>query len=280
MVFSGLYPARGVTLMPLNSGGKRDTFPDCIVEINSLTGKVENQHKIQSLNKTTFSSAFSAVLAEGDGASITFNIDPAGQLGKYNFVVGRLFSTGVWQMLLLSNQSEDLYVNFQWAEYDADSMTLYVLLGNENDPDGLSARIYMFTLSRGYQGPKMTFVDLDVSQFTFMSFHINKQNSNHLWAISPGLHSASYPSYYLVDVNTDVGSVWKVAQLTPPGIFERYYGGAVASGGPGDTNHVIKQVLRVADSQADVIMTVDTLQAKASFSQVTNLRHVHNLVYA
>ncbi|GFS01782.1 hypothetical protein ElyMa_004590600 [Elysia marginata] len=273
-------PTRGITAMPINSFGKRESFPESMVEIQTATGKTFGHYRIEKYNKTIFTSAFSAVLVEREKSFVTFSIEPSStQKGKYDFVVGRLLTTGMWQMLMKFNQSEDLYVNFQWAEYDVDSQTLYALLGNENDADHLSARLYKFVLPQGFYGAKSSFVELDVSEFTFMSFHVNKQNSNHVWAISPGLHDARYPAYHLVDINTDIGSVQHVAQLTPPGIFERYYGGAVAAGGPGDTNHLLRHVLRVADTQADVILTVDTLQGKASFSQVTNLRGLHNLVY-
>lgn len=271
---------RGVTVMPLNSLGKRESFPMEMVEIQTATGKTLRQYRIENLNKTLFTSAFSAVFVDRGNSSVTFSIEPANQEGKYDFVVGRLYGTGVWQMLMKFNKSEDLYINFQWAEYDVNTQTLYVLLGNENDADNLTARIYKFSLLQGYYGSKMSYVELDVSEYTFMSFHVNMQNSNHVWAISPGLHNAKYPAYHLVDINTDVGSVSEVAQLTPSGIFERYYGGSVVAAGPGETKHQMYQVLRVADTQADVILTVDTLQVRSSFSQLTNLRDLRNMVRA
>lgn len=60
------------------------------------------------------------------------------------------------------------------------------------------------------------------------------------------------------------------------GMFERYYGGSVFNGFD-QTNGVLYHVLRVADSAADVIVSVDVKGRTARFSKLTNLRHIHNL---
>ena len=71
--------------------------------------------------------------------------------GSYFFVMGKVSyvpGTGlVYQRLYTSTTSESLYVNFQWAELDPKSGQFYVLLGNENAPDTLDARIYIYNFN-------------------------------------------------------------------------------------------------------------------------------------
>ncbi len=64
--------------------------------------------------------------------------------GTFFFVVGRLEWSGMWTEIGRTSKAEDTFINFQWAEYDPARRLLFVLLGNENDADGLSARIYTF----------------------------------------------------------------------------------------------------------------------------------------
>ena len=48
-------------------------------------------------------------------------------------------------------EPENLYVNFQWLETNVQNYRLvHALLGNENAPDDLNARIYTFDLFNGY----------------------------------------------------------------------------------------------------------------------------------
>lgn len=45
---------------------------------------------------------------------------------------------------------ENLYVNFQWFETNVNNYhRVYALMGNENAPDKLSARVYVFDLFDG-----------------------------------------------------------------------------------------------------------------------------------
>lgn len=62
-------------------------------------------------------------------------------LGQINYVPG----TGlVYKQIYSSSDTENLYVNFQWASMDRTSGQLFVLMGNENEPDTLDARIYVY----------------------------------------------------------------------------------------------------------------------------------------
>ncbi|KAJ8314819.1 hypothetical protein KUTeg_006969 [Tegillarca granosa] len=59
-------------------------------------------------------------------------------------------------------------------------------------------------------------------------------------------------------------------------VFSSFDGGMIF-GGIDQSRGVLYQVLRIADSEADVIVAVDLNTNKAKFSRMTNLRHVHNL---
>ena len=49
---------------------------------------------------------------------------------------------------LIRTKPEPLYVNFQWMTIDQKGQRLFVLMGNENTPDKLNARIYTFNLNK------------------------------------------------------------------------------------------------------------------------------------
>jgi hypothetical protein len=48
------------------------------------------------------------------------------------------------------SEPESLYVNYQWAEYDSVRYRVYLLMGNENSPDRLQARIYTYDIAKRY----------------------------------------------------------------------------------------------------------------------------------
>ena len=49
-------------------------------------------------------------------------------------------------MLAKTPAAEDLYINFLWFEKDINTHNAFALMGNENAPDKLNARIYIFDL--------------------------------------------------------------------------------------------------------------------------------------
>lgn len=73
-------------------------------------------------------------------------------IGKYQFIIGELTYTAVQQFsykpVIWTTDMEDIYVNFQWAEYDSVRNVVYLLMGNENSPERLQARIYTYDLDK------------------------------------------------------------------------------------------------------------------------------------
>ena len=63
------------------------------------------------------------------------------------FVLGMLLKQRIDQVVytpIFKSMPENLYINFQWAEYDPGRNMIYVLMGNENAADKLQARFYIF----------------------------------------------------------------------------------------------------------------------------------------
>lgn len=74
--------------------------------------------------------------------------------GDYVFEIGLLqyrrdpvgYNSWYQYTPVMKSKPENLYINYQWAEYDPERNLIYVLMGNENSPDQLQARIYIFNL--------------------------------------------------------------------------------------------------------------------------------------
>ena len=70
--------------------------------------------------------------------------------GSFYFEAG-IISDDAYKMVAKIPHDENLYVNFQWFETDVNNYHLvYALLGNENAPDALNARIYTFDIFDAY----------------------------------------------------------------------------------------------------------------------------------
>ncbi|XP_052243568.1 uncharacterized protein LOC127853261 isoform X2 [Dreissena polymorpha] len=193
------------------------------------------------------------------------------------FEVGTLDIGGLYTKRASIPTAEDLYVNFQWLETDMNSYKhVFALMGNENDPIGLSARIYMFDL---FNGQFIQAAEVDVREYTFMSMHSYQNGGEAMYAFSPGLWSDSGHDMWawsLVAVDTMNGAVTKQCDIAPRGIFQRYYGGSVFQGSS-NPDGFLYHVLRVMYSEADFIVGVNPDTCEVRFSEVTNLRYVHSL---
>ena len=78
--------------------------------------------------------------------SYALSISPT---GTYTLELGQLDFGGTYTKVA-ETEPEDLYINYMWIESDINNYTLsYALLGNENAPDALNARIYVFDAFNG-----------------------------------------------------------------------------------------------------------------------------------
>lgn len=77
--------------------------------------------------------------------SIHFVGDYAFELGTLIFHPDHKDYDPWYQYTPIVKTQENLYINFQWAEYDPIRHLVYVLMGNENSPDRLQARLYIFS---------------------------------------------------------------------------------------------------------------------------------------
>ncbi|XP_052811867.1 uncharacterized protein LOC128239310 [Mya arenaria] len=206
-----------------------------------------------------------------DGTSVAFRILPPDENGSFILEAGILSSFNYEKR---ASVPESLYVNFQWLETNMDNgKKVHALLGNENAPDELNARIYNFDI---FNGDYIGFTELDVSSYTFMSMHSYIGSGNTLYAFSPGLWFDESWAWSLVAVDTDSGNVTKACDIAPKGIFQRFYGGSVVQGNQ-NPDGFLYHVLRVMDSEADFVVAVNPKTCEVRFSDVTNLRHLHSL---
>jgi hypothetical protein len=74
-------------------------------------------------------------------------------IGQFAFFLGQISYTATQQFSyepVMWSEPESLYVNYQWAEYDSVRYRVYLLMGNENSPDRLQARIYTYDIAKRY----------------------------------------------------------------------------------------------------------------------------------
>ncbi|XP_046346789.2 uncharacterized protein LOC124127434 [Haliotis rufescens] len=263
-------PPRGITVMMNHLlSSSLDAPASTMLELGTNNGTVVRHGNVLGFDQRPFS----AVVYQSFGQYLTFSIEEeTTKPGNYYFVVGGLDWSGNWQEAVRMPDTENTYVNFQWAEYDPGRMMLFVLMGNENDADGLSARIYTFDVSNK---SFMSHAEVDVSNYTFMSMQLYSKTGQ-LLAVSPGLFKDTYPGYSLVSVDPFTGAVVKLAEIAQAGIFENYYGGTIFNGVDQEKGFLY-HMLRVADAEADVIATITLSDMTTTFSKITNIRHVHNL---
>lgn len=82
---------------------------------------------------------------------------------------------------------------------------------------------------------------------------------------------------YMYNVlNLSINIISKHLLFIDKGYFRGYFGGAVFDGLDQDTG-ILYHVMSMQDTNADVIASIDVTSGKVTFSQMTNLKHVHNL---
>ncbi|XP_063403697.1 uncharacterized protein LOC134687376 [Mytilus trossulus] len=218
-----------------------------------------------------------AILPYSNGSFYTFSIAEGSDAGDYAFELGTLIfhpdpkDYDPWyQYTPIVKTQENLYINFQWAEYDPIRHLVYVLMGNENSPDKLQARLYTFSAFN----MSIAITNIDVDQFTFSSMHLDKRTGK-LYAVSPGLFYSTNVQWHLIEVDPLTGKSESVFQIASFGYFARYYGGSIFNGI--SPEGILYHVFRLADTDADVIAAIDISKKTVTFSEITNLRSVHNL---
>lgn len=104
-------------------------------------------------------------------------------------------------VILLPN--DNTYVNFQWSTLDTSGGLIYLLTGNENDPYGLSTKLFTIPLD----GSNYTVTKPDNSVYTIAAIHYDLITGD-LFSVSPGLWGKK--DWTLVKVNPQDGTVTPV----------------------------------------------------------------------
>ncbi|CAH1799012.1 unnamed protein product [Owenia fusiformis] len=255
-----------VTVFIKHSGDLDDPTVNMFV-VGAWNGSLVKDESIIWLDKAPIS----AIQLESPTTYLVFQIEESEKKpGSFIFKLGHFNLDGEYWGDLATSDPENTYINFQWADYDYDKQLYYVLMGNENSPDALDARIYTFQVNK-----KVSYKQIDVSKYTFQSIQVY-QRTGQLIAMSPGLFNETYPAWTLVEVDPFTGHVEKLFDVTPPGIFSKYYGGTIFNG-VDNTKGILYYTLRVADSSASLIVSVNIETGQVGYSNMANLGHIHNL---
>ncbi|VDI60130.1 Hypothetical predicted protein [Mytilus galloprovincialis] len=256
-----------------HTGETADIVIDFVMEVDlKHPGDVIKRAKI--VNNLDF--PISTVMPYAEDSYYTVTLADRVDKGQFQFILGKLTYTAIQQFSykpIMWSEPESLYVNYQWAEYDSVRNRVYLLMGNENSPDRLQARIYTYDITEG----NVSWVEVDVSDYTYMSFHVHKKTGR-LFAVSPGLTYHFNPYWSLIEVDPSTGKSKNLKLITNVGYFSLYYGGTVFNGIDEETD-TLYHVLRLIDTNADVIVGININTYKMTFSEITNLRHLHNLSY-
>ncbi|XP_052102966.1 uncharacterized protein LOC127736460 [Mytilus californianus] len=256
-----------------HTGETADIVNDFVMEVDlKHPGNVIKRAKI--VNNLDF--PISAILPFAEDSYYTVTLADRVTKGQFQFILGQLTYTATQQFSykpILWSVPESLYVNYQWAEYDSVRNLVYILMGNENSPDRLQARIYTYDLTEG----NVSWVAVDVSDYTYMSMHVHKKTGR-LLAVSPGLTYHFNPYWSLIEVDPLTGKSKNLKIIAYGGYFSLYYGGTIFNGIDEETN-TLYHVFRLIDTNADVIVGININTYKMTFSEITNLRHLHNLSY-
>lgn len=249
--------------------------------VNDFVMEVDLKHPGDIIKRATIVNGLgypiSSIMPYAEDSYYTLTLADRLVKGQFNFVLGQLTYTATQQFsykpVLWSQPPETLYVNYQWAEYDSVRQKVYVLMGNENSADKLQARIYTYDLLKR----NVTWVELNVDEFTFMSMQIH-QKSGRLFAVSPGLTYHFNPYWSLIEIDPATGKSKIVSSIADVGYFALYYGGTIFNGIDEKTD-TLYHVFSLIDTSADVIVGINLSTFKMTFSELTNLKHLHNLSY-
>lgn len=262
---------RNTTNFLVHESGSRDDVAKQLYVVGTYNGSLVEYSDLFQFS----GGAINALSWYTYGTSAAFRIQPAEKANSWYFEVGMIVD-GAYKMGARIPDPEGLYVNFQWFETDVNNYhRTYALMGNENAPDELNSRIYIFDLYDSDFSKFVKYTELDVSKYTFMSIH-SYPGSDELYAFSPGLWFDEPHSWYLVAVDPMSGAVTKKCDIAPAGIFQRHYGGSVNQGFSNNDGYLY-HVLRVEGSDADIIVKIQPGTCQMSFSEPTNLRHIHSL---
>ncbi|OWF45935.1 uncharacterized protein LOC110456456 [Mizuhopecten yessoensis] len=260
-----------------HNGGSMDDVASNVMAIYTDNGELKLTKPIQDFDGVPISAL--VFVKPQTYASFSIQEDHDNQ-GNFYFILGQITiaPTGdlVYSRIYKSNTTEDKYMNYKWSTYDVTTGIMYVLMDRDGSatPD---TRIYTYSVTNKYL---MTVVEVRKCGYDIASMHVFHPHASskglYLYSIAPeGPLWNRRPPWSLIKMDPLTGDVKPVAHVAEAGLFDRYNGGAV-TGGLDQTSGMLFHILRVSDTVADIIVSVDIYQRMVRFSRLTNLRHVHN----
>lgn len=238
-----------------------DHPPNYLLEINPINGDVVHKVEISGTDGT----AINSLLAGNDGKYITFSVHNAGEVGNFYFSVGELTTDGQYTPIVKTDKPEEEYITFQWAEFNKNKNQLYVLMTKSTDQFDFKSRIYTFDI---HNRSVVAVSQVDDYLYTFESMQYFERTGK-LYALSPE-HAGKLPYWHLVEIDPLNGIVNRYMDLIEPGVFGGYFGGTIF-GGIDQSKGLLYHVLRVDETEADVIVTIDLVNKTVKFMDI----HVH-----
>lgn len=213
--------------------------------------------------------------------NIAFQIYPdKAEAGSYVFRWAKAnLETGELVEFFRPAKSEPLYVNYQWSTYDSKANIIYYLMGNENAPYDLTARLYAVSLQSGAH--EIAPVTIDTSKYTMGTVQYDAVHDR-LVALSPGLYTTGSPPWFMVSINPSTGAVEPICQVAPSGIFRGdYTGGIFFLDSTSSTFFARLRALTQGPLQAEVFASISlsTSSCEVRFSRIGNFYHIHNLAF-
>eukprot|EP00003_Mantamonas_plastica_P022302 TRINITY_DN3761_c0_g1_i2.p1 TRINITY_DN3761_c0_g1~~TRINITY_DN3761_c0_g1_i2.p1 ORF type:complete len:235 (-),score=67.98 TRINITY_DN3761_c0_g1_i2:44-748(-) len=192
-----------------------------------------------------------------------------GKDGNFNCILYTLDpKTGVFTQII-KLEDQDTFINFQWTEFNPDSSMLYLLMGDENAAIKLRTKLYTVDIkNKALQHAVIT----DYSEFTIASMHYLKKIG--LVSFSYGLVLGN-GSWSFVGVDEVSGQIKQLLDVSPAGVFEKYYGGEIYEY-DAVNGFVYYRLVRGTMSH---IVQVDLKNGATFFGQPLELGHISNIAF-
>ena len=172
----------------------------------------------------------------------------------YSFSAFWLYTNGSISGPIGTTSSDSTFVNFFWTEFNpcaGSEGTVYILSGDENSLDTLDVTLYSIDVASG----AVTAVLVNNTEFTVSSIHAwVGQDCQYLYTVSPGLVStpASSRVWSLLRIEPTTGNIASSTPVTPPGLYNDYYGGGIYGNSITSDNQLLYLFQRSIDPSFDL----------------------------
>lgn len=222
-----------------------------------------SEFKISSLNYTAVPLLFPLGIDQWAGIISTHSKSTPAPLiligqttsnNVYTFSAFWLDPNGTISGPIGTTSSDSTFVNFFWSEFNpcaGSEGVVYILSGDENSLDTLDVTLYSIDVASG----TVTAVLVNNTEFTVSSIHAwVAQDCQYLYTVSPGLVSTAASSrvWSLLQIEPSTGAIVSSTPVTPPGLYNDYYGGGIYGNAVTSDNQLLYLFQRSIDPSFDL----------------------------